>query len=291
MMNTLWGKHPGARAVHAKGIVLDGFFVPTPDAAALSIAAMFKSETPIRVRFSDFTGRPDVADASPLALPHGMAMAFSPEGGIETDVIANTFAFFPVATIEEFLEFLQALAASEPGATKPTKADQFLVAHPAAAAALATAKTPSSFARQTYNGLNAFVFVDAQGKHQPFRWLFIPMAGVDLMSNDAAAEAGPDVLMNELRHRVTQGPIVFQVVAQLAEPGDQTSDSSKPWPVSRRRVVLGTIKLDHLAQNQALAQHTLELLPTQLAPGIEVSDDPMIAVRAQAYDISIGRRE
>ena len=291
-MNALWGQHDGRRAVHAKGIIADGVFTPTPEAAALSTSNLFHSaKSPVRVRFSDFTGAPSVADASSLALPHGMSMRFRPEGGAETDVVTNSFDRFPVATGEEFLLLLQALAASGPGAAKPTKFDQFTAGHPAVKLAFASAKTPTSFARQRYNGLNAFVFVDADGRRQPFRVQFVPVAGVALMDAATAASADPDVLMNELRQRVAAGPVEFRMVAQLAAPGDAANDATKPWPQDRRRVVLGTLTLDRLPAEQEPANADLELLPTRLAPGIQVSNDPLIRARAQTYDISIGRRE
>ena len=69
-MNRLFGKHPGFRANHAKGIVAEGSFTATPEAAALSKASLFDgSAIPVTVRFSDGTGIPDVPDGSGLAIP------------------------------------------------------------------------------------------------------------------------------------------------------------------------------------------------------------------------------
>ena len=43
-----------ARAVHAKGIILQGSFKPTAEARDFSIAPVFASSVPITVRFSVF---------------------------------------------------------------------------------------------------------------------------------------------------------------------------------------------------------------------------------------------
>src|SRR5438876_551704 len=44
------------RATHAKGVFAVGTFSPSPDAAKISRAALFGTqETPVLVRFSDFT--------------------------------------------------------------------------------------------------------------------------------------------------------------------------------------------------------------------------------------------
>ena len=165
-MNKLWGKHPGARANHAKGIVVEGTFTPTKAAPTLSKADIFAGKpVPVTVRFSDSTGLPEIPDASPGANPHGMSIKFHPLGG-ELDVVTNSLGFFPVATGEDFLALLQALAASGPDAPKPTPAEQFFAAHPRAPAAFGTVATPSSFAHETYNGVDAFVFENAAGKKQ-----------------------------------------------------------------------------------------------------------------------------
>jgi catalase len=89
-MNKLWGKHPGERANHAKGIVVEGRFTPTGAAAGLSKATLFSSGTiPVTARFSDSTGVPDLPDGSGPANPHGMAVKFHLPGGGEVDIVEN----------------------------------------------------------------------------------------------------------------------------------------------------------------------------------------------------------
>ena len=290
-MNTLWGRHPGQRANHAKGVVAQGSFVPTPAAAGLSMAPMFSGKpVPVVVRFSDSTGLPALADGDGGANPHGMSIRFQPEGAGYVDVVTNSLGFFPVATGEEFLELLQAVAASPAEAPKPTKLEQFIDTHPAVPKAFGSTSTPSSFARDTYNGVNAFVFVDAAGKRQPFRYKYVPVAGAEHLPASEAAKLSPDALVDELPQRIAAGPVAFQVMAQLANAGDQTKDSSQPWPDDRRMVDLGTITLTGVAADQAKASADLRFLPNHLSPGIEVSDDPLIDARVRSYLISFGRR-
>ncbi len=290
-MNSLWGRHPGLRANHARGVVAEGRFTPTPEAAALSVASIFAGPTvPVTVRFSDATGLPDLADGSDAANPHGMAIRFRPEGSTYVDVVIVSLPYFPVATGEEFQQLLQAASESGPDAPKPTKIDQFLAAHPAAAKAGSTVKTPTSFARETYNGIDAFVFVDKAGNRQPFRFQFQPVAGAEHLEKDEAAKMPPDFLLAELPARLQEAPAEFRVMAQLANPGDQTRDPTQPWPADRRMVNLGTLTLSRMASDQDKAQHDLKFLPNHLTPGIEVSDDPLIDARVRAYVISFGRR-
>src|SRR4051794_34249372 len=76
-LNKAFGAHPGLRANHAKGIVVEGSFRASPGARALSKASLFNGSTiPVTVRFSDSTGIPNLPDGSELANPHGMAIKF-----------------------------------------------------------------------------------------------------------------------------------------------------------------------------------------------------------------------
>jgi hypothetical protein len=66
-----------ARAVHAKGVILEGTFQPSPEALALATATVFTAPRKMTVRFSDFTGLPDIPDASGDANPRGSAVKFA----------------------------------------------------------------------------------------------------------------------------------------------------------------------------------------------------------------------
>ena len=120
-MNTLFGKHPGARANHAKGVVAEGSFTPSAEAAKISKASLFKGPAvPVTIRFSDATGVPTIPDGAANANPHGMALKFKLSDGSEMDVVTNALKYFPVATGEEFRDLLRAVADSGPNAaTRP----------------------------------------------------------------------------------------------------------------------------------------------------------------------------
>ncbi|GEO98119.1 catalase family peroxidase [Methylobacterium haplocladii] len=290
VMNALFGKHPGVRANHAKGTVVEGSFTPSPEAASLSKASLFKGPAvPVTARFSNATGVPAIPDGSPDANPHGLAVRFKlPDG--DMDVVVNALKFFPVATGEEFRDLLTAVSKSGPDAGKPTPLETFVASHPAAGKAGGTAKTPTSLARQTFNGINAFVLVDAAGKRRPFRWRFVPVDGEELMPPDEAAKQSPTFLMDEIRTRIGKAPAAYRVEAQLAEAGDPTDDATKPWPEDRKSVVLGTLTLTKPVADSLEAEKTLLFMPNALVDGVEVSDDPLIDARVQAYAISFGRR-
>lgn len=289
-LNQRFGVHPGFRANHAKGLVAYGSFTPTRAAASLSRSPLFAGAVvPVTVRFSDSGGLPAVADAAPLANPHGMALKFHLPGGGETDLVANAFRFFPVATAGEFLALQLAAATSPPGTPPSPRLREFLAGHPSVARANATVGTPASFAEERYFGVNAFVFVNAAGTRQPFRHIVEPVRVVHLDPATAARQP-PDYLMTDLPARLARGPVVFRLTAQLAAPGDPTGDATRPWPDSRPVVELGTLTIDRIAPDSTDAEKKLLFLPGRLTDGIEPSDDPLIAARDAAYAVSFGRR-
>jgi catalase len=291
-MNKVWGSHAGFRANHAKGVVVEGSFVPTPSAAALSKASVFAGPAvPVTVRFSDATGVPNIPDGNDYANPHGMAMKFHLADGGEMDVVTNSLKFFPVATGEDFVALFAAVVATAADSPHPNPLEKFVGAHPAVLAANATVATPSSLARENYFGVNAFVLIDKAGKRQPFRFQILPVAGIDHLSHDDAAKQAPNFLMEELPARVAKQPVAFHLMAQLAEPGDPTNDATKAWPADRKTVEVGTITLTKAVADSATAEKALLFLPTNLTDGIEESDDPLIDIRSQAYAVSFGRRQ
>ncbi|WP_342109875.1 catalase family peroxidase [Methylobacterium sp. SI9] len=291
VMNTLFGKHPGARANHAKGVVAEGSFTPSAEAATISKASLFQGPAvPVTIRFSDATGVPTIPDGAANANPHGLALKFKLSDGAEMDVVTNSLKYFPVATGEEFRDLLKAVAESGPNAAHPTALERFAASHPAAATAGGTAKTPSSLARQTYNGVNAFIFVDKDGKRQPFRFRIEPVQGEEILPPEDAAKRDPNFLMGEIGPRVAKEPAKFRVLAQLAQAGDPTNDATKPWPVDRKTVDLGTLTVSKAVPDSAEAEKALLFMPNNLTDGIEVSDDPLIDARVQAYAVSFSRR-
>jgi catalase len=59
LANKVDGVHPGFRAFHAKGVIVEGSFKASSEAARLSSALLFNgSSIPVTARFSDGSGMP-----------------------------------------------------------------------------------------------------------------------------------------------------------------------------------------------------------------------------------------
>jgi catalase len=290
-LHEVFGKHH-ARAVHAKGIILEGTFAPAEAARALSKAVVFTSRSvPLTMRFSAFPGIPDIADNIGEASPRGLAIKFRAGGDADMDVVTINFNGFPAATADEFGMLLRAIASSGPGAPKPTVLDKFLGSHPIAKTFLTTQNPPpASYATTAYFGVNSVAFVDAKNERHFLRYRFVPAAGEHYLDEATRKSKGPNYLSEEIAERVAAAPIRFDWYAQLAEPGDKIDNPSIAWPETRSLVKLGTLSVERITPDQSAADKSLLFLPGTFPNGIEGAD-PMLAVRNAAYPISFGGRQ
>ena len=291
-MNALYGQHPGTRANHATGAVFEGLFTPAQGADTLSSAVFLKgAPTPLIIRFSNAGGVPDAPDTHPSTdRIRGMAIKFHLPDGSEQDIICISANGFPVATGEDFLALLQAVGASGPDAPKPTPVEKFLSTHPAAVAFVTAPKPVAvSYGTQPFFGVNAFKFTNTQGTSKFGRYRIVPASGPAYVSDEEAAKRPPNALADNLRAALEKGPVKFQLLVQVAAADDPTTDATKIWPDSRPTVELGEIAVTKALDTKKV-ENQLLFLPTNLATGIEASDDPLINTRTEAYAESFSRR-
>lgn len=287
------GPKPGLRPAHAKGLLASGKFVPSPSARTISFAPHFNNEsTPVIVRFSSSTGHPTLPDSDPNGNPRGIAVRFvlATEPRREhTDVIAHSTPFFPAATPDEALAFFKAVRNA---GADPETLNQHIASHPAAQAFLAAPKPfPKSFAHEQFYGLNAYKFTNGEGKVTAGRYQIRPVAGLETLDAETVKGQSSEFLYDGVRQQLSDGEIKYDIVLQLAGPGDNVDDNTAHWPDSNPVVTLGTVTLDSLykgddAAGAAAEQKYLIFDPVPRVQGIEPSQDPLIGLRADVYLIS-----
>ena len=289
----LFGKHPGFRLNHAKGIVLDATFTPSPEAAGLSKAAIFAgAPTKVTVRFSDPGGDPGVKDNDPEATPHGLALRFTLADKSEMDIAMISTKTFPVGSAADFRDLLLAIGATKADSPKPSPIEAFLGAHPAALFWVQHLPAiPASLATETYYGLNAYRFINKAGTVTNVRYRFVPVSGETHLAKEDLAAKSPTFLMDEIQTRAKAGNAKFKFVAQVGAKDDKTNDVTINWPDDRALVTLGELAITGVVADSAAAEKAIVFMPSQVVDGIEASDDPMINSRSAAYAESFGRRQ
>ncbi len=286
------GIHPGFRPAHAKGILLSGVFTPSPEASSLTSAQHLQGDsTPVTVRFSNFAGIPDVADNDPQhASPRGCAIRFHLAEHVHTDIVAHSTDDFPARTAEEFLDFLNALIATDPAGPHPNAIEQFLGTHPAALTFVQTPKPiPVSFSRESFFAVSAFKFTNAQGVSRHGRYRILPAEGNEYLDEAGVAAQTPNFLFEEIEQRIAKGPVKFSIVVQLAEEGDTLDNATVRWPQDRPLLTLGEISLTEIPPDNAAAQQQIIFDPIPRLEGIDASADPLFEPRANIY-LMAGRR-
>ena len=285
------GVHPGFRPAHAKGILLMGTFTPSSEAASLTRAPHIqRSSTPVTVRLSDFAGVPNIPDNDPNASPRGCAIRFHLDEHVHTDIVAHSVDSFPARTAEGFVEFLNALIATDFKGPHPNAIEQYLGGHPAALAFVQAPKPfPTSFAKESFFAVSAFKFTNAKGVSQFGRYRILPVADNEYLDDSAAAAKTPDYLFDELKERIGKGPVKFRIVIQLAKEGDITDDATVRWPEDRPQLTLGEVSLTAIAADNPAEQQRLIFDPIPRVDGIEASADPLFEPRANVYLLA-GRR-
>ena len=290
VINQRFGRHPGHRALHAKGILAKGTFTATPEAAGLTRAQHMQGQAiPVTVRFSNGSGDPNLPDYGPEV--RGMGVKFYLPDGSRTDISAQTVPRFPVRTPDAFMNLLRA---SAPGPGRLWRLPLFLATHPEALPALRanapTLKPPASYASVSYNAVHAFKWVDSGGGERYVRYRWLPEIEQLPLAPDEAKSRGKDYLQDDIKERLATGPVRFTLELQIAGPGDKVDDPSAAWPDEREKVAGGTLELTELETGRETGGDVLVFDPVRVTDGIELSEDPILLYRSPAYSVSVERR-
>jgi catalase len=307
----------GKRPIHTIGIGVKGTFEPSEVARSYCIAEHFqpkpKSDPPVQVtvRFSNGSGSPKQRDG--WSDVRGMATRFHLANGGATDLIAMTLGEFFVRNVDEFLDFTRSaqqtpakreswwrkildmlslkkpLDDPPPGQTQSGDAGTLDYANKHRFAQLGVFQAgmigaPVSYVRAVYHAVHTFIVEAPDGVRRPVRFSWKPVAGVE--TTDPTKIPDDDYLQGELRKRLKQWPARMMLMMVIGEAGDVLEDPTVPWPAKRVRVVMGTLTLTEVAEDQVADCEKLSFNPWRLVRGIEPSDDPTLKARRDAYEES-----
>ena len=277
----------GHRRNHAKGICFTGIFDANGDGVILSKAQVFeRGQYPVVGRFN--IGGPDPHTPDPMAQVRGLGVRIVTPNGQEWRSAMIDAPIFAAPTPQAFFAFLEAAANEDPNAIK-----QYRAVHPEIVTFVDWVKNhprTESWAEDRFNSLDSFDFIDASGSKQVVRWSFIPFLPSVTVSPSELGKRDLDFLAEDITSRVAAGPQRWRLVVTIANPGDPSSDPTKPWPADRRTVDVGTLIVQRIVPEADGPCRDINFDPAVLPPGITTSDDPFPAARSAAYRVSYDSR-
>jgi catalase len=303
---------PGRRPVHTIGIGVKGEFVASDVARAYCIAEHFNGK-PVRVSVRFSNGLGGVKQHDGWSDVRGMATRFHISGERGSDLIATTLGEFFVRHVDDFFEFSKIAKREKyerrpwwrkvgdllqlkipprnpyPNETESVDEGALRYANRHRFAQLGIFQVgligaPESYARASYHAVHTFWVTDPDGVRRPVRFSWQPVAGV--RNTDPKAVPHEKYLFDELRDRLQRWPARFMLMMTIGEEGDALDDPTKPWPGTRIRVAMGTLTLIKVSEDQEADGERISFNPCRLAPGIEVSNDPILEARLGAYEVS-----
>lgn len=305
------------RPVHTIGISATGFFEPSPIARNFCKAGHFCTDrSDVITRFSNGSGAAQVHDG--WSDVRGMAVRFHLSDGKDTDLIAMTLPEFFAPTPEGFLDFAEMakpkpykgqtpwqkiagllqliLPARDPYPGETISPDEGAIqfADENAYAQLGVMQAaeigaPVSYVREAYHAVHTFVVTGEDGTQRWVRFSWQPIAGV--LKTDPHKTPVDDYLRQELQDLLAQEPARFSLMMMIGEIGDDFNDSSRPWPPHRKRIMMGTLTLNAVPEDQIADNEKLSFNPGLLTDGIALSDDPVLQIRVKSYQVSSDWRD
>ena len=201
---------------------------------------------------------------------------------------------FPLKTPQAFYDQLFTMRLDPTtGRPDPARLKAFLAAHPdlvVARSIIGAHPFSSGFANSTFNGLNAFRFVNDAGDSTFVRWSMVPVDAFQTQDPSQPPDKVPNYLFDALIERLQHGPVQYHLMVTVAQPGDPTDNASIPWPPDRKRVDAGTLTIDHIEAEAPGNGRDINFDPLALPSGISPSDDPLLSARSAVYAQSFTRR-
>jgi len=288
-----FGVNKGERRNHIKGVCALGEFIGTKEAAAYSRSELFSGKPiPVVARFSVTGGNPKVPDTAKNV--RGMALQFQLRSGAAHQMAMLNTPMFGAASPQTFLDLMRALQPDPAtGKPDPEKMKAFKASHPdnlAQSEYLAANNPPVSYANSAFWGIHTFKFVGKGDKTTLVRWRFVPQDGEKRLSDDELKTAGANFLEPALISRTQQGPVRWDMLVTIGQPGDPEENPTLLWPEGRKEFKAGTLSISAAMPQKGGACEAINYDPLVMTDGIAPTDDPVLKFRSPAYAVSFGKR-
>lgn len=287
------------RVVHAKGAGAFGCFQPCQCLAQYTCAEFLQNPntiTPVFVRFSTVIG--SVGSADTERDPRGFAVKFYTNQGIY-DLVGLHLPVFFINDAMKFPDFVHSLKPSPMDNVRyPARFFDFASCSPETTHAVtwlySDLGTIGSYRKIDGFGVNTYVWVNAQGKRHFVKYHWKSMQGTEQLTREEAIRlAGeyPDIATEDLYKAIAAGEKVrYELYVQLLDPDLEVLlpfdplDATKLWDEAQFPLMkVGMLTLDRNPQNFFTQVEQSAFAPSNLVPGIELSNDKLLQGRSFGY--------
>jgi catalase len=122
------------------------------------------------------------------------------------------------------------------------------------------------------------------------RWRFVPQDGELRLGEGELAAAPRDFLEQKLIERVGRGPVRWDMMLTLGQPGDPETNPTLYWPADRKEIKVGTLTITSASPQKGAACEKINFDPLVMSAGIAPTEDPVLLFRSPAYAVSFGKR-
>ncbi len=291
------------RVVHARGAGAHGTFQLYESLAPYTTAKVLTDtsrQTPVFVRFSTVAGSRGSADTARDVRGFAVRL-YTSEGN--WDIVGNNI---PVFFIQDAIKFPDLIHAAKPEPHNEIPQAQtahdtfwdFISLTPESMHMImwimSDRAIPRSFSMMEGFGVHSFRLVNEKGESHFVKFHWKPVLGLhSLVWDEAQKLAGkdPDFHRRDMWENIENGNFFeWELGVQLLADGEETRfdfdvlDSTKIWPedlVPVRRI--GKMTLNRNPDNYFAETEQVAFMTTNIVPGIDFSDDPLLQGRNFSY--------
>jgi len=110
------------------------------------------------------------------------------------------------------------------------------------------------------------------------------------MSDGELKSSPPNFLEQALIVRTKQGPVRWDMLIALGEPGDTEDNPTIAWPENRKSVKVGTLTISSAMPQKGGKCEKINFDPLVMGDGIAPTNDPILLFRSPAYAVSFAKR-
>ncbi len=291
------------RVVHARGAAAHGIFELFESLEAYTTAGVLTDTsrvTPLFLRFSTVAGSRGSADTARDVRGFAVKM-YTQEGN--WDLVGNNIPVFFIQDAIKFPDLVHAVK-PEPNNEIPQASSahdtfyDFISLTPESMHMImwimSDRAIPRSYAMMEGFGVHTFRLINAQGHSTFVKFHWKPVLGAhSLVWDEAVKLAGqdPDFHRRDLWESIEMGNFPqWELGVQLVPEGEETKfdfdvlDATKIWPedlVPVRRI--GKMTLNRNPDNFFAETEQVAFMTTNIVPGIDFSDDPLLQGRNFSY--------